>query len=323
MLSDVMDFYGLTRDFRRVGYFETDHHKQIFKELNAAIKQGMLVALTGIVGCGKTTTLKAIRNGLIKEKEVLVSQSLTVEKERVKLSTLMLALFYDLSTDKDLKIPSQPEKRERALQALVKKRRMPIALFIDEAHDLHSKTLVGLKRLIEVVQSGDGTFSVVLVGHPKLKNDLRRPAMEEIGSRASVFVLEGIQGQQEQYIDWLIEKCVKKDVARKDIFADDAMALLVERLITPLQIAQHLTLAFEEGYRIGQKPVTAEIINAILAKDINALEPTLMRHGYNVKALAELLDTRPAEIRSFLHGNLAPARTQELQNELLAIGLPL
>ena len=113
----------------------------------------------------------------------------------------MLALFYDLSTDKDLKIPTQPEKRERALQALVKKRRKPIALFIDEAHDLHSKTLVGLKRLMEVVQSGDGTLSIVLVGHPKLKNDIRRPAMEEIGSRASVFILEGIQGQQEQYTD--------------------------------------------------------------------------------------------------------------------------
>ncbi len=91
--------------------------------------------------------------------------------------------------------------------------------------------------------------------------------MEEIGSRASVFVLEGIQGQQEQYTDWLIGKCVKKGVARKDIFADDAMELLVERLVTPLQIEQHLILAFEEGYRIGQKPVTAEVINAILAKD--------------------------------------------------------
>ena len=40
-----------------------------------------------------------------------------------------------------------------------------------------------------------------------------------------------------------------------------------------------------------------EIIDAILAKDINVLEPRLTRHGYNAKALAELLDTKPAEIR--------------------------
>lgn len=43
---------------------------------------------------------------------------------------------------------------------------------------------------------------------------------------------------------------------------------LAERLATPLQIEQHLRLAFEEAYRIGQKLVTAEIIDSILAKDI-------------------------------------------------------
>lgn len=72
-------------------------------------------------------------------------------------------------------------------------------------------------------------------------------------------------------------------------------------------------------YRIGQKPVENEIIDAVLAKDINAIEPQLTRHGYNTKVLAELLDTKPAEIRSFLHGNLTPTRSQEIQNSLLTI----
>jgi len=69
--------------------------------------------------------------------------------------------------------------------------------------------------------------------------------------------------------------------------------------------------------------VETEIIELILAKDINALEPILTRHGYNVKTLAELLDTKPIEIRSFLHGKLTPARSQELQNTLLKTGIPL
>ena len=47
-------------------------------------------------------------------------------------------------------------------------------MFVDEAHDLHPKTLVGLKRLVELVQNNGGALSVVLVGHPKLRNDLRR-----------------------------------------------------------------------------------------------------------------------------------------------------
>ncbi|SHN92370.1 hypothetical protein BHECKSOX_580 [Bathymodiolus heckerae thiotrophic gill symbiont] len=52
-----------------------------------------MVALSGIVGSGKTTTLKAIRQELIKENEVLVSKSLSVEKGRVNLGTLILKVY--------------------------------------------------------------------------------------------------------------------------------------------------------------------------------------------------------------------------------------
>jgi hypothetical protein len=128
--------------------------------------------------------------------------------------------------------------------------------------------------------------------------------------------LEGVQGKKTEYIHWLLDKCLKKGVKRADVITDEALSQLAERLTTPLQIEQHLGLAFDEGYH-------SEIIDAILAKDINALEPRLTRHGYTAKTLAEILDTKPAEIRSFLNGNLTPARTQELQNNLLAIGIPL
>ena len=56
MLSDVRNYYGLARDFGQAGYFETEHSEQIVSELKLEIKAGKLVALSGIVGCGKTTT---------------------------------------------------------------------------------------------------------------------------------------------------------------------------------------------------------------------------------------------------------------------------
>ncbi len=318
-----MEYYGLNKEFRNVGYFETEHHRKIFEELKAAIKLGKLVALSGIVGCGKTTVLHRMQDVLEQEKEILVTKSLAVDKGRVNLGTLIMAMFYDLATEKDFKVPMQPEKRERKLREIIRNRLKPIALFIDEAHDLHSKTLVGLKRLIELIQDGGGVLSVVLVGHPKLKNDLRRPSMEEIGSRAMIFVLEGIQGHQRVYIEWLLDRCTTAKTKKESIFTEEALDVLAERLVTPLQIGQYLILALEEAYKIGQKPVTPEIIETVLAKDLNGLEPKLTRHGYNVKALADLMNVRPAEIRSFLHGQLPPGRTQELQNQMLAAGIPL
>lgn len=323
MLSDVMSHFKLVKEFRNVGYFETDHHKQIFQELKMAIRQGKLIAVAGIVGCGKTTTLKKIRDTLIKEGEIIVAKSLSVEKARVTLSTLMMALFYDLSTEKDVKIPTQSEKRERKLQELIMKRKKPVALFIDEAHDLHGNTLIGLKRLIEMVQDCGGILSVVLAGHPKLKNDLRRSSLEEIGSRTTIFNLDGIAASKREFIEWLLRECSKAGTDIHAILTEEAVDLLAERLLTPLQIEHHLTLALEEGYLIGETPVPANVVESILAKDIDGLEQKLTRQGYNVKALAATVNVQPKVIRSFLNGKLSPGQTQEIQVEMLAAGIPL
>ena len=147
-----------------------------------------------------------------------------------------------------------------------------MALFIDEAHDLKRDTLVGLKRLMEVVHDGGGILSVVLAGHPKLNNELRRPTNEEIGNRATMFSLDNVHGANREYIHWLLEQCARPARRRRDSFDDEAIDLLAERLTTPLQIVQHLTLALEAAFQIGGQPVTTEVVESVLAKDINEME---------------------------------------------------
>ena len=246
-MSEVRTYYGLAREFGQAGYFETEHSAQLVSELKLEIKAGKLVALSGIVGCGKTTMLRRIQEALAQDKEILVSKSLSLEKSQISLATLIMALFYDLAIEKDFKIPMQPEKRERALRDLIKKRQKPIALFIDDAHDLHSKTLIGLKRLIEVVRDGGGMLSVVLAGHPKLKNDLRRPSMGEIGSRATLFELEGLGSDKRKYLTWLLIQSVEPKTKVESIFTDDALATLSEKLSTPLQFEYYLTCAIDRS----------------------------------------------------------------------------
>ncbi len=193
---------------------------------------------------------------------------------------------------------------------------------MDDGHDVHGQTLRGLKQLIEKTSRRGARLTIVLAGHPRLKNDLRRPSQEETGARATVFEFEGIQGQQRRYITWLLEQCAP-NVAPSDIVAPDALDLLAERLITPLQIQHYLTRMLEQAHRFGEKPVTPTIVHATLAPDMHALEPTLTRYGYNAKALSELLHIRQADVRAFLHGQLPPGRAEELHNQLLAAGIPL
>lgn len=104
---------------------------------------------------------------------------------------------------------------------------------------------------------------------------------------------------------------------------DAAASLLCERLTTPLQFELYLTRAFEEAFRVGQKPVDVDTINAILASELDGLEARLTRNCYHARALTDILGARPKEVCAFLGGQLPPERTQELHNRLLAAGVPL
>ncbi len=325
MRVEVMQYYGLTQALSQAGYYETEHHQQLIKDIKGAILQGRLVAVCGVVGSGKTVTLRRLQQILKEENRVTVAKSISVEKHSIKLATLIAALFYDLAQDKQIQIPKQGERRERELQELVKKGKRPVALFIDEAHDLNGQTLIGLKRLMEVVEDAGGRLSVVLAGHPKLRNDLRRPTMEEIGYRTDIFTLDGIAGSQRDYIDWLLRVSTgnKAEAEPEFILTTDAIDLLATKLRTPLQVQLHLTLALEAGYQTGEKPVTSELVGAVLSRQLDDLEPTLARHGYRLKDMVEQFDAKAVEVRALFSNQLEPKRAAEIRERMLAAGLPI
>jgi len=121
MRAEVMEHYGLAIPLNQGGDFETAHHQQLMKDVKGAVFEGRLIALCGVVGCSKTVMLRRLQQALEDEKRVTVSKSPAIEKHRIKLATFIAALFYELSTEKQVRIPTQGEKRERDLRELVKK----------------------------------------------------------------------------------------------------------------------------------------------------------------------------------------------------------
>ncbi len=323
LTAEIMERYGLARDWRAAGLYETETHRQIARALRGGLGSGRLIAIAGLIGVGKTMFLNRLQREITKEKKIIVARSLAVDKARTTVPTLITALFYDLSRDKEPRIPAQGERRERELQKLVSRAGKPVALFVDEAHDLHRKTLNGIKRLMEVIAQGGGVLSVVLAGHTKLRNDLRRPVMEEVGYRTDVLSLDGLADEARAYLDWLLGECAAKGAKVDDMIAPDALDVLAARLTTPLQICEHLGRAFEEGFRLGQKPIGADIVAATLAPDFDDLEPRLTRQGYTMKALAEQFGARPGEVRRLLDGHLEVGRTRELADMMSTAGLPM
>ena len=321
--AEIMTQYGLMKDWRSAGFYETENHRQIGRAVRAGLGSGRLIAITGPVGVGKTVFLHRLQDEIARESKVTVAGSLSVDTARTTVPTLIAALFYDLSREKEVTIPTQGEKRERELRKLVLRSGKPVALFIDEAHDLHGRTLNGLKRLMEVIARGGGSLSVVLIGHPKLRNDLRRPSMEEIGHRTDILSFEGLGEDARAYLGWLLGECIEADSDVGDLIEPAALDVMAMRLNTRLQFAEHLNRAFEAGFRTGQKPVTAEIVTATLAPDFDDLEPRLTRQGYSPKVLADQFHAKPSEIRRFLNGQLDAGRTRELADRMRAVGLAL
>ncbi|MFA6094333.1 MAG: AAA family ATPase [Candidatus Paceibacterota bacterium] len=323
MQDEILAHFGLTIPLDKVGYYETDRHKELFKDIRSAIGEGKLIALCGLIGSGKTLTLKRLQNILEDDKKVTVSRSLSIEKNTVKLGALLAALFYDLSTEKNIQIPKGVERREREFLELLKKNKRPVVMFIDEAHDLNGNTLIGLKRLIELVEYGDGKLSIILAGHPKLKNDLQRPTMEEIGFRTEVFSLDKLAGNQREYIYWLIASSSQGKVKTDAILDEDALDMFSTLLRTPLQVQRYLKLALKAVYQSGEKRVTTEILESVLSKQLNEIEAILVRNGYRIKDLVDQFDAKPAEIKALFNNTLDPIRATELRDKMLQAGLPL
>ena len=132
-----------------------------------------------------------------------------------------------------------------------------------------------------------------------------------------------MSGHRREFIAWLLKTCAEDGVKPADLMDDDAIDLLAERLRTALQIEMHLTLAFEHAFRLAEKRVTAEVVEQVLSRAIDELEPTLTRNGYDAPALTALLNARPAEVRDFLAGTLPGDRTREFTEQLRVAGVPV
>jgi hypothetical protein len=176
---------------------------------------------------------------------------------------------------------------------------------------------------MELAEDVGCLLSVVLAGHPKLRNELRKDTMEEIGYRTDVFSLDGIVGAQREYIAWLLNTCSGDKEAADTILTDDAVDLLATKLRTPLQVHLHLALALEAGYQTGERPVSVEVVESVLSRHIDDLEPTLTRNGYRMKDLVDQFGGTVREFKALFNNTLDPERAAELRDKMLAAGIPL
>ncbi len=317
MILDALEEYGFIKPLSEAGFYATDKIKRLHDKIKSlALNFGSLIAISGTVGSGKTTFINELMYDLKKDGKCIVSYSYSSDREGVNVKTLLTALILDVNKSEKTS-PTAYETRDRHLVSLMEEHNKPVVLFIDEAQDLHGNTLSSLKKLSEMAKLSKQTLTIILAGQPKLKNTIRSPSMEEIGSRAYVIDLdEQILGKKDKYLQWAITQCLVKDKKWGDVITPEALVHLTEHLITPLQIISHFNRALEMGFSAGIKPINKEVIDQVLKPRNGLLESRYARAGYRLNTLAKIIHTSEKEINQWFLGKLPEMRVAEIQEAL-------
>lgn len=245
--------FSLTPDPRFL-YF-TASHREVMANLQYGIEQGKgLVVVTGEVGTGKTTLLRAIIRQF--DRSVLASYVFN--------PGLTVAEFYEqLASDFNLGPAGSRADLLRRLGELLMTRHangLRTVLIVDEAQGLSRDLLEEVRLLLNFETHTEKQLQIVLVGQPELRRVLNSPDLRQLKQRISLRS-EVRPLQADEVSAYIRSRLNVAGAARLDIFAPDATGLIyrfsegIPRLVNNLCDNALLT-----GYALDAKRITAAII---------------------------------------------------------------
>jgi general secretion pathway protein A len=173
--------FGLTPDPKYI--FKTESHLEVLATVRYAVEHNKgLVVVTGEVGTGKTTTLRA------------AIQQFTDEVQCVYIFNPFLTaseFFEQLADEFDLGLKRTASKPEllSALGhslALRHSKELRTVLIVDEAHGLPTALLEEIRLLMNFETNSEKLLQVILSGQPELQDVLNRPALRQLKQRISL-----------------------------------------------------------------------------------------------------------------------------------------
>lgn len=269
-----LQFYGL-RDIPfsltpdpRFLYF-TASHREVMANLHYGIQHGKgLIVVTGEVGTGKTTMLRAMISRL--DRSVLTSYIFNPGLE-------VTELYQHLSADFGL---GQYTSKSDALQKLGRllmmrhSRGLRTVLIVDEAQGLSRELLEEVRLLLNFETYTEKQLQIVLTGQPELRTVLNSPALRQLKQRISLRC--EIKPLKADEVSGYIRTRLKvAGASRLDLFTADAVALIyrasegIPRLVN--NICDNVLL---NGYATNTRTIGADMI-AEVAESLDLLQPMI------------------------------------------------
>lgn len=187
---EIFKHFDVSRRENLVKTKTYDYYKDV---ITSAIYDRSWIAISGVIGSGKTETTYAILDGWRDRRDTRVIDVFSPDRSGIKIAHVMNSIIYQLGQEFIASTSPRRDMEARAMQTLnvlssARKNGVNVVIVVDEAHELHGNTLKAIKRLREHRFRGERNLATfIMIGQPGLQAKLGRD--EEIGLRCDSFEL--------------------------------------------------------------------------------------------------------------------------------------
>lgn len=209
------------KDIPPMALYPSRGHRELVARLTQAIPRAEIICVTGDIGAGKSTAIRAAQQGLSAAlyRFIYVPNPGMVARD----------LYHELLREMGLQPPWSTTGARRQLrdtfQALREDGRTPVVV-LDEAHKLPPALLDELRMLTNFNMDSTPIFSLVLAGHPDLSRLLSRRGNEALAQRIGCrFHLTGMDWDEMRAY---VAHHLKLAGVTRPVFTEDALRLLFQ-----------------------------------------------------------------------------------------------
>ncbi len=285
-------FYGMRQEPFHITpdpemLFPSPTHREALATLIYGVEQRKgFVAITGEVGLGKTTILRA----LLDRVDTRALHVVYVFDPIVSFDDLLATIF------EELELGELPETTSKCVRRLFRelieyyRRDETVVLVIDDAQKMPPETLEGLRILSNLETQSAKLLQIVLAGQPELESMLQQPRLRQLNQRIAVRAHIRPLSRRESvaYVQHRLAKTCSDGAAavmtRRAQMRIAKASKGVPRLINILSDNALVT-----GFGYGRRPVDSRIVREVIADQRPLRRPLKLLPRASVAALVCLI----------------------------------